>query len=602
MNGARSTFMRKGYWFTALAAAGLLAASPGTTLAQGTLGIKSVKVDAANSAGAVAEGITTSVTVTLTGKVTGNDPATVTVTHGATADASSTLGVNDSGELTNGKGNAEYSDEVNPKDLLLASPTVSINVGQDSGTITLLVNDDLDAVDEAYAIRAELMVLGDITGDTDARTASTTGKIIDDETQTYTFKLTTPDDEVLEDSTFNVTLSAKPILPAQEHVPVFLRAPKGYTVMYVNTAAADVPIPGMGLILGDGDEDNPGEASYVLRVKAPGNDENRTDDDIMLTALTGTVASNNPVGTSDSLTVLDIHQLPTDITGEANGADADGKETDAVVTMVEEGGKAFLYVTVVNEDGDDDRVFDEEDFTVTPSLSGSQVLDARIMPTNMKVFDGEEGRDGEMVVGPFTLEAVPDEDIGMETLMVSLDVTGGKDPSGKAYGSGTSSGTFSINVTDTTAPLVSVKDDAYEAIMMAVGDAVAPGSVVMIMTDDLFDKAEGYTASFGASVEGDSISASASGDRITLTASSDMTGESKVTVTATARMASPSFIPSQTVSNVAEITFPVMVIEAEPVVPEPVPALPLIAQWLLGLGLMGGGARQLFRRRSQSQG
>ena len=31
----------------------------------------------------------------------------------------------------------------------------------------------------------------------------------------------------------------------------------------------------------------------------------------------------------------------------------------------------------------------------------------------------------------------------------------------------------------------------------------------------------------------------------------------------------------------------------------PVPALPLIAQWLLGLGLMGGGARQLFRRRRQ---
>ena len=33
--------------------------------------------------------------------------------------------------------------------------------------------------------------------------------------------------------------------------------------------------------------------------------------------------------------------------------------------------------------------------------------------------------------------------------------------------------------------------------------------------------------------------------------------------------------------------------------PEPVPALPVIAQWLLGLGLMGGGARQLFRRRRQ---
>ena len=31
--------------------------------------------------------------------------------------------------------------------------------------------------------------------------------------------------------------------------------------------------------------------------------------------------------------------------------------------------------------------------------------------------------------------------------------------------------------------------------------------------------------------------------------------------------------------------------------PEPVPALPLIGQLLLGLGLLGGGVRHLYRRR-----
>ena len=77
---------------------------------------------------------------------------------------------------------------------------------------------------------------------------------------------------------------------------------------------------------------------------------------------------------------------------------------------------------------------------------------------------------------------------------------------------------------------------------------------------------------------------------------------SKVTVTATAEMAASAFLPEQTVSDVASITFEVMVTEEGAPMPEPVPALPLIAQWLLGLGLMGGGARQLFRRRSQSQG
>ena len=51
--------------------------------------------------------------------------------------------------------------------------------------------------------------------------------------------------------------------------------------------------------------------------------------------------------------------------------------------------------------------------------------------------------------------------------------------------------------------------------------------------------------SYGVSVEGDSVSASASGETITITATS--AGEAKVTVTGTARMASSSFIPSQTV-------------------------------------------------------
>ena len=169
-----------------------------------------------------------------------------------------------------------------------------------------------------------------------------------------------------------------------------------------------------------------------------------------------------------------------------------------------------------------------------------------------------------------------------------------------------------------------------------------------------------------------------------------MAGESKVTVTGTASMSTSSLMPSQTVSNVASLTFPVTVVDTELVVtlsadpmeieaggttmitatanravtvgdgavtidltvvgdgtldaesitiamgetsgsatltanesvtvvatgsgvsglmqvmvtvtdaaPEPVPALPLIAQWLLGLGLMGGGARQLYRRRRQ---
>ena len=531
------------------------AVTPTTTQA-GDIGIKSVKVDAADSAGKVNEGTTTMVTVTLTE----DWPA-------ATA-AEITLKIMVPKGTGGEKGNAELAASTTggPVDLLLGSMNLAVNKDQDEVSIALLVNDDLDAVGEKFEILATLTAVDDVT-DAGNLTGNFSGSIVDDETQTYEFEVKTDDDEILEDDNVEVTLKAKPNRPLNEDVKIFLQAPKGYKAV-----PSEVDLTAASTL-------------QTIKVETPKNDKNRTDDVITLNAVTGSVVSNKVVGTSESITVLDIHQLPTDISGEANGADEDGKETDAVVTMVAEGGKAFLYVTVVNEDSDDDRISDEEDFTVTPTLSGSQVLDARIMPTNMKISDGEESGD-ETVVGPFTIEAVTDEDIGMEALTVSLDVTGEK-----AYGPGTSSGTFSINIEDGTEPLVFVEDGAYEAIMAALGGAVTQGATVTIMTGDLFGTAEGYTASFGAAVEGNTISASASGESFTLTASEDMTGESKVTVTATARMMGSSFIPSQTVSNVAEIVFPVMV-EAV----EPVPALPLLGQLLLALFMMAGGAR-LYRRR-----
>ena len=578
MNGARSIFMRKGYWLTALAAIVLLAASPGTALAQ-NLGIESVKVDAANSDGEVDEGVTTAVTVTLTDDVPSNMVAEITLAV-----------VPPTGETQGDEGIAEIPANNAPGgDLVLANTRLVINGGNDTGSMTLLTVDDIDAVDEEFRITAVLTIIDQVTSDEAAdRMEAFGGEVIDDETQEYEFDVTTDEDDVMEGDSFQVTLEADPERPANEPVTLFLRAPRGYTL----TVTAPTPID-RTVLTNEGLTFTDTIDEQTINVAVKSNDENRDDDVITLEALMGTVASNKPVGTSDPITVLDIHQLPTDISGDAYGADEDGKETDTVVNMVAEGGKAFLYVTVVNER--DDRVFDDEDFTVTPSLSGSQVLDARIMPTSMDVSDGDEGSGGKTVVGPFTLEAVNDEDIGMETLMVSLDVTGGKDSDGDAYGSGTSSGPFEIDITDMTAPLISVNDGAYDVILAALGDAVNTGDVITLMTADLFDVAEGYTGTYGASSDSEAVSTSASGTRVTVTA--DAVGDAKVTVTGTARMLASGLIVSQTVSNVAELTFPVMVTEAA--MPEPVPALPLIAQWLLGLGLMGGGARQLFRRRRQ---
>ena len=95
MNGARSTFKRKGYLLTALAAAVLLAASPGTASAQsvGFVGSSgTVGEGAAETAGAPASPLL--VTIRISGLVTGRTGALGDVTLEHNADPSSALTAN----------------------------------------------------------------------------------------------------------------------------------------------------------------------------------------------------------------------------------------------------------------------------------------------------------------------------------------------------------------------------------------------------------------------------------------------------------------------------------------------------------------------------
>ena len=86
-------------------------------------------------------------------------------------------------------------------------------------------------------------------------------------------------------------------------------------------------------------------------------------------------------------------------------------------------------------------------------------------------------------------------------------------------GTRTSAGVLSLYIEDETAKKIEPKASAadYEALMAAIAagggdDGVNPGDTVTLMTSDLFDLMDGYTASYGVSVEGDSASASASGE------------------------------------------------------------------------------------------
>ena len=106
--------------------------------------------------------------------------------------------------------------------------------------------------------------------------------------------------------------------------------------------------------------------------------------------------------------------------------------------------------------------------------------------------------------------------------------------------------------------------DAYPVITGAIegaagADGLNPGESFSVPASDLFTVTDGYTASYSASVDGDAASASVSGDSVTVMA--DAAGAAKVTITGTSRMASSSFLPEQVATNVADITFEVMVVD-----------------------------------------
>ena len=665
MNGARSILMRKGYWLTALAAIVLLAASPGTAQAQLTatekFGEGGVKVEVPKT---VTEGNSATITISASADVaagTEADARTVTVTvmrlasgEGVTNEAQDAQ-FNPGGEQT--KVTLVFA--ANPQnDTVDAEAKTSVV----SRTISLQTTQDPDAEDENVVLNVT------VGGNLSADVANKSIKIEDDETQTYVFKVTTEDPE--EGMPINVTLRADPQHVNDDLALTLHSSDPKYTVATGETVTNTVTIGNM----------TP-QAGAAITVTPPGDDGNRVEDSFTLTAYSGSTG-NSTEQASITIDVADGDELPA---VAAMVVDKDGKALDPQPTSVAEGTSIMVMVMSVDDKGKATPA--EERLTVALTPTGT--ADAADY-TLVGAFTIENEA---MASNRVELEVRADEDVGMESLMFDAVVSG---DSKTGTETSTSTAVLSLYIDDETAKKIEPKAteadyDALKAAIAAAGgeDGLNPGDTVTLMTSDLFDVMDGYTASYGVSVAGDSASASASGESVTINAL--LAGEAKITVTGTARMASSSLMPSQTVSNVAELTFPVMVVDTELVVtlsaepmeiaaggttmitatanravtvgdgaveialavvgdgmldpdsitiamgdmsgsatltanesvtvvatgsgvsglmqvavtvtdgpaPEPVPALPLIAQWLLGLGLMGGGARQLFRRRRQ---
>ena len=359
--------------------------------------------------------------------------------------------------------------------------------------------------------------------------------IDDDETQTYVLSLTDPTAKPMEgDSTF-VTLAA---MPAHEDGTAAL-------ILNLDTTDPDYSVSPDETTLDTGNN------TRALTVTTKANDGNRVTDTITLTAYSGRAGASVLQDTL-AIKLEDANVLPAVV---AMVVDEDGKAVDPQPTSVAEGESVMVAVMSVDEDGDATNALEKLTVALTPTGT-ADAADYTLVGS----FTIEAGTDESNRV---ELEVRADEDVGMESLMFDATVSG---VAANGTETSASAGILSLYIEDGTTRKIEPKateadyDGIKAAIAAGAGDeGLNPGETVSIMTSDLFTVADGYTASYGASADGDSAGVSTSGEMVTIDALK--AGESKITVTGTARMASSSLMPSQTVSNVAELTFPVMVVD-----------------------------------------
>ena len=547
MNGVRTTFMRRGYLLTALSALLLLAASVGTASAQITVDVPKT----------VNEGDTATVTVNVNGYNpagnSGSEDISVTVEVGPGTAEGATGGMD-----------SDYSTALITGPLMFDIPagpragSASVPYSQ-SRTAQIQTIHDNDAENEALTVTVTVTgnggLMDAIGGETNLiRTPNNYNPehplvIDDDETQTYKLTLAAPVAPAMptEEQQVTVNLTADPLHVDGNSGPLTLDIP-GPT----NPAPATA-------VIGAGTSGGVSAVPSETITFTYANDKNRVDDTITLTAYSGNAASSG-VAASLPITIKDDDQLPK---VDAVLVDENGRHLDPQPASVEEGSEIDVVFRVLS-----DPIPTTGRRTPLPSRNG-EGLTIQLDPTG-DADSADYSLVREIKIGPsavqserVTLEVVSDEDVGMETLAFDAIVSGDKNIGPETE---TTSNVLSLMIEDGTAKKIWTKseDDAYPNITAAIeagaGDeGLNPGESFMINTSDLFGYAEGYTASFSAASDSEAVSVSASGS--TITAMAESAGSAKVTITGTATMASSSFAPSQTVSNVASVTFEVMVVD-----------------------------------------
>ena len=622
MNGVRSIFRRKGYLLTALAAAVLLAASSGTAYAQAAdvFQVTLDKVTITTSSARVAEGSTLTITVRGEARVpakvdaeggnaddtpeevaagTGDDRSTNASERTAYVslmlkEVDGTFGVSTRGDL---------DDQGQVRDAnIVTNHRVRLLFGENTGTserdrtatatATVQINDDPDAENEALSaglaaddngsVNVDAITLGgeNVSGLTVTDAGFT---ITDTDSQTYVLDLknthtrTTPP---IENNPIDVEISAKPphyqggarltLLVRQDgdrasgYSALGDGSPTGSSMVAIGTVNPDVTMTGADAVITvDNTRDITISQNHDRANSGENGDGDRVTDTITLSAFAGAAGSGSMAAEPLDIDVLDLHGLPEPDAIIAMAKDMDGME---VMEIMEGGDSVYLTITVDRGTGASATTSEELTVNIRPA-DGTQVADYDLSLDRVVLEEQSSGKQSNDRDDMIKLSARPDEDVGAEKLTLSLEVSG--EPK---KGTETSSGMFEIDIVDGTTTKIEPKAteadyDAIKAVIKAAAgddEELNPGETFMLMTSDLFKVEDGYTASYGVSVDGDSVSVSASSETITVNAVK--AGDAVIVVTGTARMSSSSLEPSQTVSDVASLKFPVMVVDKDLVV------------------------------------
>ena len=397
MNGARTTFMRKGYLLTALAAAVLLAASSGTAWAQtatiDSLTLNAPKVDEGGRATAM-------LTFTLAASSTSVLAAdNVEAQFGFVADDTA-VGV------SNARQTQATNDSFNGlTTALVTRRSVQTTAVPANGKRTFNVSysfdlqQDLDAEDGKFKLMAGL-VIPSVTNPAN-KTSDAMYIIDDDETQVYTLSLPTANRGVIQEEAAAtiVTLTANPGRTSAATVPNFAVVLRADTLADYTYAAPTGGILATALVANPAGSKEDTPAGTILAK----NDKNRENDTISLELLTGTIGNSRELAEPLVIPVVDQHVLPA--AGAITAVAMDKVSGGARVTEVEEGGDA-VYLTVTVDSGTGATATTDEALTVAIQADPAQAGDYRLTSTTPLTV--AEGTGKRSTAAEIKLEALSD--------------------------------------------------------------------------------------------------------------------------------------------------------------------------------------------------